>query len=272
MEQGRRMYHDLSCETGEFIDFMLENELFDVLSRKGKAGGGYCAYLPDFKSPFIFANFNGTSGDIDVLTHEAGHALNAYMCRDKEPSALRDCTYETAEVHSMSMEFFTWPWMDKFFKNADKYRHSHLAGALTFIPYGVMVDEFQHGVYENPGMTPKARNELWKALEGKYRPWLDLSDTSFFDEGRRWQYQAHIYERPFYYIDYCLAQAIALSFWAQTQEDRAPAWEKYLKFMKLTGTETFTSSIAECDLPDPFDPEALRGTADAAAKWLDTRR
>ncbi|MCL2409510.1 MAG: M3 family oligoendopeptidase [Oscillospiraceae bacterium] len=272
VEQGRKMYHELSPETAEFIDFMLENELFDVLSRTGKSGGGYCATIDEYKSPFIFANFNGTSGDIDVLTHEAGHALNSYLTRDKEPSGLRDCTYETAEVHSMSMEFFTWPWMDKFFKNADKYRYSHLAGALTFIPYGVMVDEFQHRVYENPGMTPRERNEVWKELEGIYRPWLDLSDTPFFEEGRRWQSQAHIFERPFYYIDYCLAQTIALSFWAQTQEDRAPAWEKYLKFMEFTGTETFTSSIDKCGLPDPFDPEALRGTADAAAKWLDNRK
>ena len=267
-DHGRKMYRELSPETGEFIDFMLENELFDVLTRPGKSGGGYCAYIPEHKSAFIFANFNGTYHDIDVLTHEAGHAFNSYVCRDYTPSPLRECTYETAEVHSMSMEFFTWPWMDGFFKDADKYRRSHLESALTFIPYGVMVDHFQHSVYENPDMSPRERNELWKELEGIYRPWLDLEDTPFFEEGRRWQYQAHIFERPFYYIDYCLAQAIALKFWVESLQDRDLAWEKYLKFVNCTGTKTFTESISECGLPDPFDSETLQAVADAATVWL----
>ena len=269
---GRRMYHELSPETGEFIDFMLENELFDVLTRPGKSGGGYCAYIPDYKSAFIFANFNGTSGDVDVLTHEAGHAFNAHIIRDRSPSPLRECTYETAEVHSMSMEFFTWPWMEGFFRDAGKYRRQHLGDALTFIPYGTMVDEFQHHVYENPGMTPGERNALWKELEGIYRPWLDLRDTAFFEEGRRWQYQAHIYERPFYYIDYCLAQTVALSFWSEAQKDHAAAWEKYLKFIDCSGTLTFTESIGVCGLKSPFEPEMMSTVAATAAKWLDEQQ
>ena len=271
-EHGRKMYHELSPETGEFIDFMLENELFDVLTRPGKSGGGYCTYIPDHKSAFIFANFNGTSGDIDVLTHEAGHALNSHLCRDRAPSPLRECTYDTAEVHSMSMEFFAWPWMDGFFNDADKYRRQHLTSALTFIPYGTMVDEFQHKVYENPELTPRERNDLWRELERVYRPWLDLSDTPFFEEGRRWQYQAHIYERPFYYIDYCLAQTVALAFWAEDQKDHAATWAKYLKFIDCTGTKTFTESIAACGLPSPFDPEMLGALTAAAAEWLDGQK
>ena len=271
LENGRKMYRELSAETGEFIDFMMENELFDVLSRPGKAFGGYCTEIADYKSPFIFANFNGTAGDIDVLTHEAGHAFNAYVIRDREPSGLRSFTYETAEVHSMSMEFFTWPWMNNFFKNADKYRLIHLANALTFIPYGVMVDEFQHRVYENPDMSSADRNRLWLELESVYRPWLDLSDTPFYDDGRRWQSQAHIYGSPFYYIDYCLAQVVALSFWAEMQESHSVAWEKYIKFVNLTGKKTFLDSLIECGLPNPFDPEQIRGTADTAVKWLDNQ-
>ncbi|MCL1787418.1 MAG: M3 family oligoendopeptidase, partial [Defluviitaleaceae bacterium] len=212
---GKTMYHELSPETAEFIDFMLENELFDVLTRPGKAAGGYCATIPIYKAPFIFANFNGTAGDIDVLTHEAGHAYASYKARDIYPSALRRYSYETAEVHSMAMEFFTWPWMEGFFGDqTEKYYHSHLGSALIFIPYGTMVDEFQHHIYENPNMTPAERNALWLKLEGIYRPWLDLTDTPFYDQGRRWQAQGHIYGTPFYYIDYCLAQAISLSFWA----------------------------------------------------------
>ena len=267
---GKKMYSELSSETAEFMDFMLENELFDVLTRPGKSGGGYCATIDEYKSPFIFANFNGTSGDIDVLTHEAGHAFASYITRDIYPSDLRSYSYETAEVHSMSMEFFTWPWMEGFFgEQTKKYRYSHLSGALTFIPYGTMVDEFQHHVYQNPGMTPKERNELWLELEGKYRPYLDIEGFPFYGEGRRWQAQAHIYERPFYYIDYCLAQTMALAFWAEDQQNHEQAWNKYRRFTGFAGTKTFTGLITDAGLPSPFVPDTLKTVADAAVRWLD---
>ena len=270
---GKKMYHELSSETAEFIDFMLENELFDVLTRPGKQAGGYCSHIPIYKSPFVFANFNGTSGDIDVLTHEAGHAYAGYKARDIYPSALRQYSFETAEVHSMAMEFFTWPWMEGFFGNqTDKYYNSHLASALTFIPYGTMVDEFQHHVYEKPEMTPEERNALWLKLEGIYRPWLDLSDTPFQEEGRRWQAQGHVYGSPFYYIDYCLAQVIALSFWAESQSDFKAAWEKYVRFTGFAGTKTFVDLVTDAGVPTPFVPENLKTVADAAVKWLDNRK
>jgi len=267
---GKKMYHELSPDTAEFIDFMLENELFDVLTRPGKAAGGYCATIPIYKSPFIFANFNGTSGDIDVLTHEAGHAYASYVARDIYPSALQEYSMETAEIHSMAMEFFTWPWMKGFFgEQTEKYYHSHLASALTFIPYGTMVDEFQHHIYEKPDMTAKERNALWLELEGKYRPWLDLEDFPFYGEGRRWQAQLHIYGAPFYYIDYCLAQIMALSFWAEDQKEHDKAWGKYKRLVSYAGTKTFVELIADAGLKSPFVPESLKVVADAAAEWLD---
>jgi len=269
---GKKMYHELSGETAEFIDFMLENELFDVLTRPGKAAGGYCAHIPIYKAPFIFANFNGTSGDIDVLTHEAGHAYAGYKSRDIYPSALRYYSLETAEVHSMAMEYFTWPWMEGFFGDeTDKYYYSHLASALIFIPYGTMVDEFQHHIYENPNMTPAERNNLWLKLESEYRPWLDLTETPFFEEGRRWQAQMHIYRRPFYYIDYCLAQIMALSFWSESQANFKDAWEKYVRFTGFAGTKTFVDLVVDAGLPTPFVAENLKSIADTAAKWLDSR-
>jgi M3 family oligoendopeptidase len=269
---GKKMYHELSPETAVFIDFMLESELFDVLTRPGKSSGGYCYDIVDYKAPFIFANFNGTSGDIDVLTHEAGHAFADYSCRDLRPSDLRNFTAETAEVHSMSMEFFTWPWMDGFFgESAGKYRYSHLSGALTFIPYGVMVDEFQHIVYQNPDMTPGERNAEWLRLESRYRPWLKLSGVPFYGEGRRWQAQGHIYSSPFYYIDYCLAQTVALAFWAEDRRDHPGAWERYKRFLSCAGTKTFTDTVSFAGLPDPFDGETLKNLARSATQWLDTQ-
>jgi M3 family oligoendopeptidase len=267
---GETMYHELSDETASFVDFMLENELFDVLTRPGKEAGGYCHYIPKYKSPFIFANFNGTSGDIDVLTHEFGHAFAGYVSQDVYPSALRRYSSETAEVHSMAMEFFTWPWMEGFFGDAtQKYYQSHLGDALTFIPYGTMVDEFQHHIYDKPEMTPAERNALWLELEAKYRPWLDVTDIPFQAEGRRWQAQGHIYSSPFYYIDYCLAQIMALSFWAQSQTDRDAAWAKYRRLVGFAGTKTFVELITDANLPTPFEPDNLKAVADAAIKWLD---
>ena len=267
---GKKLYHELSPETAEFIDFMLENDLFDVLTRPGKAAGGYCDSIPLHKSPFVFANFNGTSGDIDVLTHEVGHAFADYLARDTYPSDLRSYSAETAEVHSMSMEFLTWNWMEGFFgEQTKKYYYSHLANALVFIPYGTMVDEFQHHIYEKPEMGAKERNDLWLELERKYRPWLDMGGVPFYEEGLRWQDQGHIYEDPFYYIDYCLAQIVALSFWAESRKDHGAAWAKYRRFVGFAGTKTFVDLVKDSDLPSPFVSDNLKIVADAAVEWLD---
>ena len=269
---GKKMYHELSPDTKEFIDFMLENELFDVLTRPGKSGGGYCATITEYKSPFIFANFNGTSGDIDVLTHEAGHAYAAYVGRDIFPRDLQEYTYEVAEIHSMSMEFLTWPWMEGFFgEKTSQYYYSHLASALIFLPYGCMVDEFQHIIYEKPELTPAERNKIWLELEGKYRPYLDIKDFPFYGEGRRWQAQAHIYERPFYYIDYCLAQIMALNFWAKSQEDFKDALAKYRELVAYGGKKTFVELIESVGLPSPFVASNIEIISSAALNWLNAQ-
>ena len=271
LEAGKKFYHELSPETSEFIDVMFKNELMDVLSRKGKEGGGYCAGIPDYKVPFIFANFNGTQGDVEVLTHEGGHAFAGYTARDIFPEDLQSPTLESCEIHSMSMEFFAWPWAEAFFGDqADKYRYSHLAGALTFLPYGTMVDHFQHIVYENPELTPGQRHEKWAELTAVYMPWIRLGDMPFWGEGKAWQRQSHIYEMPFYYIDYCLAQSVALQFWALMQKDRGEAWKRYCGLVKLAGTRTYRELVTSAGLNDPFEPEGLKAACEAAAAWLDS--
>ncbi len=270
LEAGRRFYHELSPETAEFFDFMMENELMDVLSRKSKAVGGYCTELPDFGSPFIFANFNGTQGDVEVITHEAGHAFAAYVSRDIFPTDNRQPTLEACEIHSMTMEFFGWRSAEDFFgENAGKFCYKHLADALKFIPYGAMVDHFQHIVYEQPGLSPEERIGKWRELTAVYMPWIDLDGSPFYGEGRAWQRQTHIYERPFYYIDYCLAQTVALEFWVIMQKDPQEAFERYLKLVKLGGSETFDGLVAAAGLETPFGDEALKKVAAEAEKWLD---
>ena len=263
---GQKMYAELSPETGEFMAYMLGRELFDVLSRPGKAPGGFCFTLWAEVAPFVFANFNGTAGDVDVLTHEAGHAFAAWTMRAAEWDAHREPSTECCEIHSMSMEFFTHPWMELFFgAAADRYRAYHVADALTFLPYGCMVDEFQHAVYADPDMTPAARHEVWRKLELKYRPHLSINDIEWYAEGRAWQRQLHIYELPFYYIDYVLAQITALSFWALSRRDFADAWRRYTALVGLGGRETFTGLVAGAGLPSPFGPEALTAVCREAA-------
>ena len=270
--QGRKFYHELSPETAEFIDFMLDYALMDLLAKPGKQAGGYCTDLPDYKCPFIFSNFNGTQGDVEVITHEAGHAFEAYTARDIVPNSLHWPTMEACEVHSMSMEFFAWPWSEGFFgPDTRKFHYSHLAAALTFIPYGTMVDHFQHIVYERPDMTPEERNAAWRELSALYMPWLRLDgeEIPFFGDGRYWQRQIHIYQAPFYYIDYCLAQTMSLYFWAKMQKDLPAAWEQYYRYTKLAGTMTFTELLEKAGMPTPFDEETLRSICENAAKWLD---
>ena len=270
LKTGKKLYHKLSKETAEFIDMMYENDLMDVLSKKGKAGGGYCTQFSDYKVPFIFANFNGTADDVEVITHEAGHAFAFYMARNMIPAENQSPTLEACEVHSMTMEFFGWKCSDDFFgKDAEKFRYSHLSGALTFIPYGTMVDHFQHIIYENPFMTPQQRHNVWRELTGIYMPWIKLDGSVFYGEGRGWQRQLHIYENPFYYIDYCLAQTVALEFWVIMQDDCKDAWKRYMKLVKKAGTQTFTQLVETADLRSPFDEEALRQVAKKARKQLE---
>lgn len=271
LEAGRSFYHELSGETAEFIDHMLENGMMDVLSRPGKAGGGYCTTLTAYKTPYIFANFNGTSGDVEVITHEAGHAFASWTSRDIVPAESSSPSLEGCEVHSMSMEFFAEPWAERFFgADADKFRWQHLADAVTFIPYGTLVDHFQHECYEHPEYTPEQRNAAWSRLAAVYMPWLKPEESlGFYSSGRAWQRQRHIYISPFYYIDYCLAQAVSLEFWAMIKRDKAATWEKYMAYTRLGGTLTFRELLDRAGLDSPFEPETLKAVAEAAKAWLD---
>ena len=260
---AREMYRDMGEDTARFFDFMLETDAFDVESRKNKWGGGYCTEFPVYKQPFILANFNGTSGDVDVVTHEAGHAFAAYMTADN-PFAVELSVggMETAETHSMSMEFFAWRYMDKFFgEEAEKYKFMHLMDALSFLPYGTIVDEFQRQVYEKPEMTPEERKAVWRGLESRFRPYVSAEGIPYLEEGTRWQYQMHIYETPFYYIDYCLAQTVALQFLLASREDYADAYRRYVRLLSQGGEQTFDALVREAGLRAPFEEGALETVA-----------
>ena len=259
---AKEMYHDMGAATAEFIDNMLAADAFDVFPRAGKWGGGYCTSVDDYGQPFILANFNGSSGDVDVLTHEAGHALAFYeMFKGGSDYELNLGTMSVAEIHSMAMEFFAWKYMDKFFgKRARDYKYMHLFSSLTFLPYGTEVDEFQEICYENPDLTPAERNELWKDLDKKYRPYLNANGIPYFERGTRWQYQMHIYENPMYYIDYCLSQSVAHSFLSLSLKNYNDAFARYMKLVSEAGSLPFGELVENAGLPNPLKPGALTST------------
>ena len=259
LQAGQQMYEELSSETKEFFDFMMDNELLDVFGRKTKAVGGYMTYIPDYKAPFIFANFNGTSGDVDVMTHECGHAFQGYLAAADPIREHADIGMETAEIHSMSMEFFTEPWYHLFFgkETAQEYTDMHLEDAVIFVPYGCMVDEFQHIIYDNPNLTPEERKQVWKDLEKAYKPHLFYDGLEFFENGCFWQKQHHIYSFPLYYIDYVIAQLCAFEYKIWMDKDREAAWQSYLKLCKLSASKFHTELLEEAGLETPFKDGVL---------------
>ncbi len=265
------MYHELSPETGEFFDIMVNEELMDLVNREGKRPGGFCTSFPKYDRPYIFSNFNGTDHDITVLTHEAGHAFQCYSSRKQPLVSYLWPTMESAEIHSMSMEFFTWPWMKRFFKEeTDRFKYKHIAGSLSFLPYGACVDHFQHWVYENPEATPKDRKNKWLELESIYLPNRDYDDIEFPKSGGIWQGQLHIYQMPFYYIDYTLAQTCAFQFWIKSEENREKAWDDYVRLCKAGGSLPFTGLVELAGLELPFDDGCLESVVEKVSNWLDS--
>lgn len=269
-KKASKMYNEMSDETGKLFDAMVQSECFDVMSREGKSGGGYCEGLPAYKLPFIFSNWNGSAGDIDVLTHEFGHALEFYKSFFIESDFLSSISMETAEVHSMSMEFLAYPWIDLFFGDRTaEYKFGHIGGAVTFIPYGTIVDYFQQTCYDNPDMTPAERNDFYNKLEKQFLPHMTTEGVPAIQDGRRWQRQAHIYESPFYYIDYCLAQFTALQFLALSQDNYKETFEKYNKFLNYGGTKTFVELLDACGLMSPFEEESFKLVVASCEKILE---
>jgi len=253
VKAAKKMYESLSTESGEFFNFMINHNLMDLEAKKGKAPGGYCTFFPVYKAPFIFSNFNGTDGDVNVLTHEGGHALQAYLSADIKVPEYQSPTLEACEIHSMSMEFFAWPYMENFFgKDAEKYKYSHLADAIEFLPYGITIDEFQHWVYENPNATHEERCAKWLEIEKMNLPHLRFDDQPTFGHGARWMRQSHIFGMPFYYIDYTLAQVVAFQFLAEDMKNHNKAWKKYIKLCKLGGKLPFTGLLEKDGLRNPF--------------------
>ena len=250
---AKDMYEHLSPLSGEYFNFMLDHHLLDLSARNGKAPGGYCTYFANYNAPFIFSNFNGTQGDVNVLTHEGGHAFQAYLCSGIKVPEYMNPTLESCEIHSMSMEFFAWPYMDKFFgKDSEKAKYAHLVDAIEFLPYGISVDEFQHWVYEHPEATHEERCAEFRKIELKNLPHKKYDNCPCYQKGGWWLRQSHIFSSPFYYIDYTLAQVVAFQFLVEDQKNHDKAWKKYVKLCKCGGKYPFQELLEKNHLRNPF--------------------
>lgn len=270
VEQARKMYHDISPETGEFIDFMIEHELMDLKNKPGKASTGYMTFLPVYKAPFVFSCFNQTIFDMQVLSHELGHAFAGYMAMRNQPVINYYMTStDIAEIHSMAMEQFAYPYAEQFFgEDAEKFRFAHLQEAITFVPFGVAVDEFQHICYANPSLTPKERTLEWKKLEEKYMPWRSYDPDDFFDRGGFWYHKLHIYLYPFYYINYTLTTMGAMEFKKKDLENHEAAWQDYLKLCKCGGSMSYLETLRYANLSNPFEAGSVEKAVSVAKEAL----
>lgn len=270
IEQAKKMYDELSPETSKFFHLLCDYELMDILSTKGKRGGGYMTMLPTYGVPFLFANFNGTQHDVEVMTHEAGHCFQGYMSRDTRCNQYYNPTLEACEIHSMSMEFLTWPWAKNFFgEDTEKFKYAHLSGALKFVPYGVTVDAFQHFVYEHPEASKEERKEAWRKIEKDFTPWKNYQGYEHLEKGAWWHRQSHIITAPMYYIDYTLAQICALQYWIRANEDREEAWQSYLELCKQGGSKSFLGLLKDAKLRIPFEDSCVKEITEKCKDYLD---
>lgn len=268
---AQEMFARMHPRMSEFYAMMREGGFLDLKNRPGKAGGGFCTSFPSVGAPFIFANFNGTHNDIGVFTHEMGHAFQCWESRHLPGIDYLWPTMEAAEIHSMGLEYLTHPHMGLLVGDgaAERYRRMHLISALAFLPYGVCVDHFQHEVYANPDATPAERHAIWQRLERLYMPWSDYGDLAYAAKGGRWQAKQHIYNSPFYYIDYTLALCCALQFWVCARRDAAAALDAYVALCGRGGSMPFQGLVASAGLTSPFAEGALEATVQEAASVLD---
>jgi M3 family oligoendopeptidase len=258
------MFDEMGGPFGESFRVLADYGLMDLAARPGKAPGGNCAALADQRVAFIYANQTGTPADVTVLVHEAGHALQKWRSRDIDLMMLRQPTLEAGEVHSMTLELLAHPWAEHFFGDtADAYRTQHLRSQFLAVPYMAAVDDFQHRLYDPSRETltdATERGTIWGNLVDEYLPGIDWASTPWY---RRtfWLRQHHITTKPFYYLDYALAQVVSWQLWLDSLEDRDSAHERYLNLCSLGGSVPFRTLLREANLGDPFDPAVVADVA-----------
>jgi oligoendopeptidase F len=245
---------------GECLVKMKEMGRLDLDSRKGKAPGGYNCPLPETGAPFIFMNAAGQMSDVTTMVHEGGHAIHSFLAHPLSLTAFKEYPMEIAEVASMTMELFSMDYWDVFFDNPEDLKRAkqhQLERTLTIFPWIATIDKFQHWIYEHPQHSIEERTEQWRSLLNEYTS--IAMDVSGLEEFRKysWQRQLHLYEVPFYYIEYGIAQLGAIGLWKQFKENKDQAVQNYINALKLGGTKTLPQLYEAAGLKFSFAPDYI---------------
>ena len=254
------MLRDMSPETDEFIGFMLEHELIDYEIRPEKAPRSYATIMPSRKAPFLFYHFDGSPASLKNLPEGIGYAFAGYKAsRRQYLEEYYASSSDIMEIHAMSMVHFANKYAEHFFgEDADKYVFSIFHNYITFIPFSVAVDEFQHICYENLDMTPKERTQVWRDLEKKYMPWRKYDeDDEYMQRGGYWYHKPHFFFHPFYYIEYSLATINAMEMYQKYEERPGTAWKEYLELTDLGGSKSYLETLERSALTPAFEEGAV---------------
>ena len=246
---------------GDCLRKMKELNHLDLDSRKGKAPGGYNMPLAESGAPFIFMNAASQMSDLTTMVHEGGHAIHSFLAHELELTGFKEYPTEMAEVASMSMELFTMDHWHMFFDNEEEMKRAkrhQLERVITIFPWIATIDKFQHWVYENPGHSPEERKENWYRILNEFSTKaIDYSGLEKFRE-YSWQRQLHLFEVPFYYIEYGIAQLGAIGMWKQYRENPKQALQKYMHALSLGGTKTLPELYKAAGIDFDFSPEKIK--------------
>jgi M3 family oligoendopeptidase len=259
IEAATEMFGAMGEEFSGAWDLLVSEDLIDLPARAGKGTGAFCTSFAYEGVPFVFCNSVGTPEDVKTLVHEFGHALQGWRSRDIVPVHMRSPTLEACEIHSMTLELLVHPFMATFFgSDADAFKLEHLRSTLLQVPYMAAIDEFQHEVYAM-GLDAAGRGDLWERLAGEFLPGFDWSSEPWLARNR-WLTQLHVFQYPFYYLDYALARLVSWELWLRSLDDRDGAIATYLELCSLGGTKPFRQLVTEAGLGDPFDGAVIERT------------
>ena len=265
-------FNKLNPFFGDCLQTMLKMGRFDLESRKGKAPGGYNCPLAETGAPFIFMNASGQMGDLTTMVHEGGHAIHSFLTHPLKLSAFKEYPMEIAEVASMSMELFSMDHWDLFFEDKNdlaRAREHQLERVITIFPWIATIDKFQHWIYENPYHTLEERKEKWleilKEFSSNSVDWRGLEEYREYG----WQKQLHLYEVPFYYIEYGIAQLGALGLWMQYKRNKEKALSHYIQALSLGATRTLPELYDAAGLKFNFAKEQIKQLMDFVGEEME---
>jgi M3 family oligoendopeptidase len=255
----KNMFIDMSNESGDYINFIFEHQLFDLEDRPAKRPDYFsCCMLPHLKVPFIIGCFHGNGLEVNYLVHELAHGYAFFTAaRCQKLYEYHRATTSVNEIHSKTMEHFMYPYLNLFFgerKNA--YIHNHLFHSFNNLPYRCAIDEFEHAIYEDINLSRTQRCELWAEIEHKYMPWR-VNNREAIRSGTYWPNQAHLFTHPFYYIEYNIAQISVFEFYGRSKDNFQQAWKDYVNLCRTGGNLNYLNLLNVGNLTNPFSDNAV---------------